>query len=485
MTKSGSKYLVNSDIKSLSEYVQNKEKEVLEALYSYYKAAYILANSSHYRGGSADSFKLYLSKGPINAATELMDIASDLTLLCGIMEELFLDFEKSKSGEVSDDTLHNLAQKASGHQHDLLGSRSQLTGTTRQASAYINPVSLDFFHLEDCFNDLNREINKIERDLDSADAEARSYIDDLADRIEKGSRLIAGIYSTCYGGGSIDYSSISKIESADWYIKGGNVSLTVKLQEDPFAYDSTEVSLSEDQWVAGLCQDIYAYAGYKFISASSTTEIDGRSISDKRSFSALKASAYGQITEWLHGEANARAGYFGSDAKFGIKDGYVGFHLNGEVGLFKADGKLVIGNEYYDGHISGEVDVLTADGAMACEFEDDGEFAIGIKGSATGASVKGEIGFGLFEYGAEAKEKEGDGTKEYGKKKTLLGANVQGKAGAGTSFGVWAQSEKAFETDYFNVNALSLDLDLEVVLGVNASITVPTIVPKWPFGKLW
>ena len=46
---------------------------------------------------------------------------------------------------------------------------------------------------------------------------------------------------------------------------------------------------------------------------------------------------------------------------------------------------------------------------------------------------------------------------------------------------MWADSETAFESEYVNINATTVKIKAEVLLGLDLSVTVPTPYFKWPW----
>ena len=115
-------------------------------------------------------------------------------------------------------------------------------------------------------------------------------------------------------------------------------------------------------------------------------------------------------------------------------------------------------------------------GSRGIELEDDGEFAIGLKGEATAAQAKATAGFDFLSYSSD-NDGSTFGEKE---KKHLFGASASAKAGAGVSAGVWLESETAIEGNFVNVNAPSFSLDLSLIVA-SVDVTVPTLSFKWPW----
>jgi len=62
-----------------------------------------------------------------------------------------------------------------------------------------------------------------------------------------------------------------------------------------------------------------------------------------------------------------------------------------------------------------------------------------------------------------------------------LGFSAKATAGVKVGFALWADSETAFESEYVNINATTVKIKAEVLLGLDLSVTVPTPYFKWPW----
>lgn len=473
----GSLYLDNQAVSNLLQAVSGYEGTVQDALYAFFQSAYILSVSNCYRGKSADAFKSYLTNGPINIVTECLDISSDLTLNIQTFAKAYLQYESSGSGRVSEQVFDEIARLLKTNQGELDALKPEFDSALAQASAYVSVVPLNYESIFSGYSDVGSSLSTIRNDLYSVDDEALSYADVLYERISSLRAFIECVVETCYSGGVFNADVASGLAEQAWFKRGANVTLQILLEEDPFAYAAGQVSIAEDQWVVGLCQDVFVFGGYSAISASGEAGINGNSAFAKGRFSALQGSLYGQITDYASAKADVRAGFAEGDVKVGFDDDYKGFRLSGELGVLDAKGELVFGSKEFNGFVSGEVKVACAEGDVAFEFEDDGEFAIGLKGSATGASATAKTGFSFLSY---SYKDDGSYTGEE-VEESLFGAKAGVKANAGGSFALWAESKTAFETPLFNVNATTLEIDLSLLVGIEAEVTVPTPYFKWPW----
>lgn len=474
MADKGNLYLKNSAVIGLYDTTKDYETTVQEALYTQYKNAFKISKSNYFRGDAADSFKNYITNGTINIISGLMDISSDMTMIIQLFAEAFYQYEYNHDGKVEEGTLDYINETLNSKENIFEGAKGELNAVLQLASKYISTKGLSLGSVNTGYTDTRNEVKKIREDLYAVDDESLKSANELLERISDLHTLIERMMDFCYNDdGRINADNLNQIQTQDWFQKAGNVTLYLMLEEDPFEYNAGEVTLSEDQWAAGLCSDIYAYAGYSFLTASGETGVEAGTAFAKGKAAVLNANGYAQFTNYLSAQANVNVLYAEGEAKAGWSDKYKGFKVNAEVGVIQAEGSAVIGSDDINAFVKGEVKVLCADGKAAFEFEDDGEFAIGVDASATLASASVKGGTTIFSY----KNKD----TATGETKTLLGFKVGAKASAGGSFAVWAESETAIEMEYMNVNATTVKIDAAALLGLDLSITVPTPYFKWPW----
>lgn len=474
MANKGNLYLNNTTVIGLYDGVKAYEPTVQEALYSQYKTAFKISKSNYFRGNAADSFKNYITNGTINIISGLMDVSSDMTMIIQLLAESFYQYEHNHNGKVEEGALDYINQTLSAKENVFEGAKGELNSVLQLAAKYISTKGLSLGSVNTGYEEIRTSVKKIREDLYTVDDEAVKSVNELYERIVELRTLIERVMSFCYNeDGKINADNLNQIQNQDWYQTAGNVTLYLMLEEDPFEYTAGEVTLSEDQWAAGLCSDIYAYAGYSFLTASGEAGVEGGTAFAKGKAAVLTANGYAQFTDYLNAQANVNVLYAEGEAKAGWSEEYIGFKVEAEVGVIQADGSVVIGSEDINAFVKGEVKVLCADGKVAFEFEDDGEFAVGVDASATLAEANIKGGTTIFSY----KNKD----TATGETETLLGFNVGAKATAGVGFAVWAESETAYETEYVNINATTVKIDAEALLGLDISITVPTPYFKWPW----
>lgn len=517
MAEKGKLYLDNSVLISLYEQAKAYEPTIQDALYSQYKTAYKISVSNYFRGKAADEFKNYITRGAINIISGLLDLSSDMSTIIQLLAEVFFQYECSHDGKMDEaalDYINNTLNSKEGIYED---AKSELNTVLRLAAQYISIQNLSLHTVNEGYSETRSAITKIREDLYGVDDEALIATNELYDRIVALRILIEKLMAFCYNAnGKINIDNLNQIQAQDWFKTNTNVTLYLLLQEDPFEYSAGEVTVAEDQWALGLCSDVYAYMGYSFLSVSTESGVeDGNkfakgkaavlsqnqylqitdyvyasnnmdflyaegeysvgngmaSASGKAAF--LTAGGYAQFTDYLRGDINANVLYADGEAKIGVAEDYYGFKVKGEAGVAKADGKIAIGTEEINAFIKGDAKVLCADGKVAYEFEDDGEFAIGVDASATAASASVSGGTTLLGF----KNKD----MATGKTKPLLGFNVSASGGVTAGGAIWAESETAIEGEYININATTVKIKAEVLLGLNLTVTIPTPYFKWPW----
>lgn len=517
MAEKGNLYLDNRILISLYEQAKGYEPTYLDALYSQYKTAYKISLSNHFRGTAADEFKNYISKGVINIISGLMDLTTEMSSAIQLLAEVFYQHETSHEGKVDESALDYINNTLCAKEGVFDETKNELNAVLGLAAQYISTQELSLNTVNEGYKETRAAVTKIREDLYLIDDEALIHANELYARIINLKSFIEKIMAFCYNdNGDIDTNSLNQLQNQNWFQTNTNVALHVYLNEDPFEYSAGEVTVAEDQWAIGLCSDVYAYTGYSFLSVTTESgEEDGNkfakgkaavlsqnqylqitdyiyasnnvdllyaegewsagngvaSASGKAAF--LTAGGYAQFTDYLRGDINANVLYADGEVKIGDSEDYYGFKVKGEAGVAKADGTIALGTEDLNAFIKADAKVLCADGKVAYEFEDDGEFAIGIDGLATAASASLSGGTTLIGY----KNKD----MATGKENPLLGFKLSVSGGATAGGAIWAESETAIEGEYVNINATTLKIKAEVLLGVNLTVTIPTPYFKWPW----
>ena len=458
-------------IKSLGDVVEkiySNDEAVEDSLYALYQDCYKMSKTKHFRGTNATKVKRYLEDGPINCITGLMDVSNSIRTVVSILVGGFCEYESSNRGVISDDILVYIRGKLNGHLSSMLNQSNDVNSILSKASKYINVTPLDLSTAERAFKQSKNKTDEIEKTITEMDLFATKQLEKTLEQCKGINTQIANVASHCYSGEHFNYANATSLQNQSWYERSPNVALLVKLSEDPFAYDSKNAAVSEDQWAVGLCKDIYAYGGYQFVSGDYEYGIEGGKHFAKAAGSLLTVSAYLQITDYVRAQGEAKVLYGEGEVSAGFSDGYYGFSAEGEVGVFKADGSVTIGTDDINAFIKGEVKVLTAEGKVACSYEEGGELKFGVKAEATFASAKGKAGFSLFKV-----KKDTSNSKYIPEDAGLFEVYVAPKANGGGSVDAWLETETVIEGEYININTAEIDLGLSALVGGELSVKVP------------
>lgn len=474
MASNGYLDLKTSTVQAMYEAINEYQPTVVDALYDLYKSAYTLSYTNAFQGDSADAFKNYLREGTINVISGLMDVVSELTTNMQLISACFGEYETATDGEINETELDTLDTELDAYKKTYDDYYTTLSATLSKASQYIGLVDVNYDLVSTGFETVKSTTKQIRTDLEDIDGQNLITAQEMLDRITTLKTLIQNTINLCYKDGKLDPNGVKGLKGKDWYKPQTNVALTQKLKEDPFSYNADSVSVSENQWAAGLCSDVYAYAGYTWLGAEYESGREGDTVFLNAKASVLELNGYAQFTDYVRASAEIDVGKAETEMKAGWGDGYYGAEIDASVAVAKAEGSFVIGGDDLNVSANASAEALTADGKAAYKFEDDGQFAMGAKGEAALVKASADIGGSLISFSAE----DDAGNSVEG---TLFGVKAEGSVGIQASAGVYAESTTAYEFKYANVNATTLDVDLALVLGVSFSITVPTISLKWPW----
>jgi hypothetical protein len=459
-------YLKNDSLLGMYENVNSTGETYIDTLYGSYKNTYKLSKSNHFRGTAADSFKNYLTNGAVKIITELMDIVADNTMVLQVVAETFYNYENTDTGRVRESTLDSIKEILVDKEAIFNDARIELDSVIQVAAEYITTKALSLDDVKASYTDTDNKIEDIRTKLYENDDACYTVAEDLLKRIKNLQTYINSLMEYCYTDDNLNVDKLDYIDSQKWFYQTGNVELVLKLAEDPFVYEAGETTMCEQQWSKGLCSDVYAYGGFRFLSASGEAGVENGTAFAKGSAVALNLNAYGQLTNYIRAQANVDVAFAKGEAKAGLSSEYFGFKINGEVGLIKAEGSLILGGEKVNLKLKGDAKFFCADGKAAFEFEDDGEFAVGVDASATVASASAGISSDILKY------RQRDAAT--GQKKRLLGGEITANASAGANFAIYAESENALEFEHVNINASTLKIKATALLGLDLAVTIPT-----------
>ena len=475
MASNGSLKLKSASLLDMYNTVHTYEETVQDALYAQYKAAYKLTVTNYMRGDAADAFKTYLFQGTVNMIQGLLDVSSEMTMIIQLITEIFYQFDSASDAIINESQLDSIKSTLDTKKKIYDGMSGELSTVMCLASQYISTTDIGSSDVDDAYGDVKESIKQIQDNMYSADADALTSAKELLVRIQELKNQVTQTMGICYKDGNFIPDSAATLSKQNWYSQQSNTTLVMLLAEDPFEYEAGAVAVSEDQWAAGLCSDVYVYAGYSILSASGEAGVEDGTAFAKARASVLNLNGYAQLTDYVKAQGEAKICYVEGDVKAGASDRYFGAHVNAEAGVIKVNGSVVIGSDDFNGYIKGDAKVLVADGKAAFEFEEDGKYAIGVDAGATLASASAEGGFSFLSY------KVYDGSATGSEKDDLFKLSASASLEGGGSFAVYSESKTAIETDLVNVNATSLKIECSFLVGGCIQVTVPTLYFKWPW----
>lgn len=469
MANNGSLVVDIESLVKLSSDVFAQSNKIIENYYAQFQKLYILSNSSYIKGDYADALKAYLNKGVINLNSGIMDALAAIQTELVICQKAFSGIESDSGGVISEERINSINDFLNGVKNGYANTEGEVFGHLCEASSYISTSDVPLDDVKQAFDWTGLTFFDICNSIEQADQLLLSGANAMYDRIVSLKNQIINVRNNCYSGGYLDLNCASWLNDVNNNPQLPNMELQVMLNEHPFDYVADGVAIAEDQWAAGLTSDIYAYAGYSLLSASYEAGYDENSAFVKAKASVLEANAYAQLTDYASVSASAKFIYAEGEAKAGWGDGYYGAQAHAEVGVAKVEASAVLGSDAFNIHGDAWAKVACADAAAYFEFEpEDGTFHIGAGAHAIGASAGVSAGTTLFGVDHSA-----DNAKD------MLGFDVEASVGVQAGGGVDLQSTKAIEGEFANVNVLSVDIDLEVLLGAEIKLNVPYIHFKW------
>ncbi|MFD1850864.1 T7SS effector LXG polymorphic toxin [Oceanobacillus bengalensis] len=469
--------LVNEELSELNEKLKTYKEELSTAVYEQYKTALVLSNTNNLRGNTGDSLKNYINLVHINLTQKIINIASELTEAMNLMEQEFINYENNKSGIVGSGTLGDVKESVQDARNKFDDLHARSGSLLSKASEFIATTSLPVGMVNSSYSSVIRKVNDTKTGLEERDSKVSADLRSVKDRIESLKQQIYDITNGYHGDNGIDYSKVSNIQSEAWYSNEGKAAFNQMLEDDPFRNDAGHASVWEDQWVTGHNQDIFIAADASALSATGSTTVSDGNTRYEGNASALNGTTHGQLTEYA--TLDGSASILGANGHLEFGDD--GLDLSGDVNLAKVEASGMIGNKIFNGHVNASADAFTANGSFVVKPPDDkGDYNYNIGGRVSGASAQVDAGITLL--GADALsgevEENSTGLKE---KKSLLGADVSASIGFQAGAEAELSQSTVFESEYLDVEANTVKVDLSLVVGVKLSLSFPTVDLKWPW----
>lgn len=461
--------LINEEIAQMEETIRTYKDTVQTACYEQFKNASTLTQSNNFRGAAADAYKSYVNTATINLLNSLINAAEDMATTMTGVKEAFFGFESDEAGRVDTDTLSEVMTQLSEKSTAFGSLAGEIDATLSSAGEYIAVTSLSSDTVTSGMTTVSNDVQQVGFDLESTNSQVLSQAEALLSTLERLGTAIDKTSGDYHVDGTINYDKMGGMTSESWYNEGSVDNLKRLSDADPFSFTANSDALAEDQWAAGLYDDVYGYAGYRFAGGSYEGGLRDGVLSGKAEGSLIRGQAGGQITRFLQGSAQADILTASVNGKAGFNKDYAGVHAEGKVALIDADASAVLGTDDFNVKADVSAKVLSAEGFVKCEADSEGNFAVGFKGEATAANVKASVGGSAF------------GVEVEGKEVSLLGAKVGGKAGGGVDASAYIESQKAIDLGDVNINATNIHVGAQLGLGFEIDLTVPTISFDWPW----
>ena len=463
------KRLQNDTIIRNVETITGIGESLQEVMYEQYKNAYMLSVSSNYRGESATACKNYITNVTINILNGFFNVIAELTETLSQVKQTFLDYESEEEGIVDTDTLGTVDKNVSEvYQKSFTTLMSEVDAVLQKASQYISLTEVADGQVENAYVLLGEKLAEINDNLLLADTTAKNKLDTLLGHMITLERMIDGVGQIIDTNSDIDYSRVSDLVVSDSYYKESSDTLSGMLEEDPFSYYADGGSGWEQQWAAGAYQDVYAYAGLSAWTGEYASKYDNGKYTGNAGGSFFQADTGGQFTDYakfngtasiIHGEGKINAG---------MSEAYQGFSAEGKASLLNANGKVTLGTEDFNGYVTGDATLFGASGYAKFEFEDNGNYAIGLGGNATAASAEATIGLSFLGVNGE--------DSVTGKKESLFGLSVTPEATCGVGADILLEDKKIIDTDEMDIRTVHVKLGGKFFMGLTADVTLPYIL---------
>ena len=464
--------LVNEELNDIVDKLSAYEEDVSTILYEQFKTSLILSQTNNLRGKAGDSFKDYMNVSHINLSQKIINVISEIVAATKKVQEDFSNYEQNADGIVGSNTLEDVHQTIRTKSGQFISLDDYSNQLLYQASEFITTTKLSGEEVSSSFDEVTSNLNKKREKLSEIDSRIVNDLSVLSTRVKHLQTHIYELAENFRNKNGIDYSKLNKISEQDWYSVEDNGAFKILKEDDPFIHHAGHASVAEGQWVNGTSDTNHLTGSGYLVGANGQFTQDGFTMDGEGEAAIAKGSLEGE-TLYGFGKGELNGELLGADGNFHF--GADGLALEGNVAVAKADGKVILGTENFHGYGSAKAELLTADGHASFRLPEDeaDNIKIGLGGNASAASAKAEAGITLF--GLENPGVQNDEVT------SVLGIDAEVSVGFQVGAGVEFESETVYSTDYFNVRANELDIELKLIGGINLAVQVPSIQLKWPW----
>ena len=476
--------LVNDELTTLVEKLSTYKENLSTSVYEQYKTASVLSQTINLRGKAGNALKQYINVSHINLTQKIINVIAEITEVAEKMKNDFSNFETASNGIVGSGTLDNVRnqmKKTNDRFTEIDDTAGQLL---YRASELISTTSLGTSDVTGAYTKIFDHVENTKTGLEETDSNLKGLLEELTSRVFELQTHIFELSEVFRDKNGIKYSKLNEIPNRDWYTVESNHAFQEMQEDDPFVYNAGHASVAEGQWVAGTSDTNYITTSGYVVGAEGEITQSGSFFSNTNPYTVdgqgeaavLSANVQGE-TLGGYGKLDGSGRVLGGDGNFHF--GPDGVDAEGKVAVIEAEGTAMLGEDNFNGYVSGHAEALTAKGhaRFTLPEDQDGDFKIGLGGKVDVASAGFETGISLFEVDSPGYSYD-DGTHE---KVSMLG--IEGGVNAGLQFGAGfdIKSDTVYSNDFLNVRANEIDVDLKILLGLKASVAVPTLQLKWPW----
>ncbi|MBM6614782.1 hypothetical protein JTF06_07740 [Desemzia sp. RIT804] len=474
--------LNNEEIENLATQATDQASALEDLFYTQYKSAYVLTETTSFKGAAADSYKQYIQLSTIHHINMFMNILEEIKTAINEIKEIYLGYESDSSGKVATDDLETAEQSVAREQRNVSTITSRVETLNTQAAEYIPVTDIESNTLDTDFQAVLVFLTDTVYELSETDDTALATAETIYERIQDLTNSINNISENYYDSqGAIVLDRVGNIRNEPWYETEPTTAIDNKLVEDPFFYAADSQAVGAEQWAAGLATDTYAAAGYEFLNYNYQTGIDNGVYSATGETSVFEGNANAEFGGIAKAEVAGRGVYGNGTAEFGSLIGESdkrGIHLDGEVGVADIQGEARLGNDLINAEATAGAQGLTAEGTGSLMYEDQNNYAVGLKGEATAVDVSASAGVSFFDIDVKGEHQNGQKIKE---RVSLFGVDVEASAGVSAEVAAYVETQNVAEFGPLNLNATSLEIGGKFGLGLKLNVNVPTVTFDFPW----
>lgn len=474
--------LNNEEIENLATEATDQALTLEDLFYTQYKSAYVLTETTSFKGAAADSYKQYIRLSTIHHINMFMNILEEIKTAINEIKEAYLGFESDANGKVATDDLESAEQSVAREQRNTSAITTRVETLNTRAAEYIPVTDIQSNTLDTDFQAVLVFLTDTVYGLSETDDTALATAESIYERIQELTNSITNISENYYDSqGAIALDRVGNIANESWYKTEPTTAIDNKLIEDPFFYTADSQAIGEGQWAAGLATDTYIAAGYALPNYSYQAGVDNGVYSASGDAALIEGNVNAELGGIAEANVVGRGGYANGTAEFGSLIGESdkrGIHLDGEVGAADIQSRARLGNDLLNAEGRAGAEGATAGGTVSAMYEDQNNYAAGLRGDASIWEASASLGLSAFDIEMETKDSNGNTIKD---KVSLFGADLEASGGWSAGAAAYIETQNVSEFGPLNLNATSLELGGKLGLGLNLKLNFPTFTFDFPW----